>query len=357
MTALGRVSLTGSFETSLERFKEQSGVTADTGSPTYAMLATERNWTTSVSTVTYSGGTISLTDGAACRLITTCRKYPYVGVFDVPVADGLMGLHIQTTGGGRTFKVDMNGTVYDGWAGQSKLVDGVPNDIARVWITPPSGYVSTGFGQVYSTTAGLVWACGHYSSPFALTYGSPSALNATAGYVCNATAGVSIKSGYVNQYGTSVNTLATADTAFDNGLAPLLKLTISGTIATYFGENNFDPSKIGDAWPGDGTYELWQVNRNLWRWRGVPSVRSDGSTQYDEINLNIADSGGSWAMWVEGRGGVPRFGAEVSPGNLDYNIAAGSLDGTAMSAYSIPITSAQGGYPGEGSATCDLDSG
>jgi hypothetical protein len=86
-------------------------------------------------------------------------------------------------------------------------------------------------------------------------------------------------------------------------------------------------------------------------------VRSDGSTQYDEINLNIADSGGSWAMWVEGRGGVPRFGAEVSPGNLDYNIAAGSLDGTAMSAYSIPITSAQSGYPGEGSATCDLDSG
>lgn len=362
MTALARVSLTGSYELVLERFKEQSGVTVDTGTPTYAMLATDRNWTTAQSTVTLSGGTISLTDGAQCRLITTCRKHPYVGVFDVPVVDGLFGLHVQTNGGGNTLKIDMNGTVYDGWPGQAKLLGpGGSPVIAREWRIDPSlgGVVSYGFGQLYSTSAGLVWVSGHYTSPFALAGVSTfdTTLNATAGYVCNATAGVSIKSGYVNQYGTAATTISTPDTAFGSGLAPLLKLTISGTIATYYNENNFDPSKIGDAWPGDGTYELWQVNRNLWRWRGVPSLRSDGSTQYDEINLNIANSGSNWAMWVEGRGGTARFGAEVSPGTLDYNIAAGSLDGTAMSAYSIPITSAQSGYPGEGSATCDLDSG
>ena len=356
MTALGRVSLTGSYVTSLERFKEQSGTTSDTGSPTYAMLATDRNWVETLSGMSLSGGTISLADGSFCSLRTHCRKHPYVGVYDVPVTNGLMGLHIQTSGGGRTFKVDMNGTVYDGWPGQAKLVDSAPNTLARVWITPPSGYLSTGFGQLYSTSAGLVWTCGHDTSTFAITYGTPSALNATAGYVCNAAAGVSIKSGYVNQYGTTATTISTPHTAFGYGLAPLLKLTISGTIATYFGENNFDPSKIGDAWPGDGTYELWQVNRNLWRWRGVPSVRSDGSTQYDEVNLSILDSGSNWAMWVEGRGGVPRFGDEVSPGALDYNISAGSLDGTAIVSYSIPPTAAQNSYPGEGSATCSLDS-
>jgi len=358
MTALGRVSLTGSYFGSLERFKDATSVDANV--PNYEMLATSRNWTTAQSTVTLSGGTISLTDGAACRLLTTCRKYAYVGAYDVPVVNGLFGLHIQTSGGGCTLHVDMNGTVYDGWSGQSKILRPGPVTTARLWLTDPaaSGRVSDGFGQLYSTSAGMTWVSGHYTSPFAVfqAIAGDSALNATAGYTCNATAGVSIKSGYVNQYGTTATTISTPDTAFGNGLAPLLKLTISGTIATYFNESNFDPSKIGDAWPGDGTYELWQVNRNLWRWRGTPSVRSDGSTQYDEINLSIADSGSNWAMWVEGRGGVPRFGDEVSPGVLDYNITAGSLDGTAMVSYSIPPTAAQNSYPGEGSATCNLDS-
>ena len=78
--------------------------------------------------------------------------------------------------------------------------------------------------------------------------------------------------------------------------------------------------------------------------------------QYDEVNLSILDSGSNWALWVEGRGGDARFGDEVSPGALDYNISAGSLDGTAIVSYSIPPTAAQNSYPGEGSATCSLDS-
>lgn len=383
MTALARVSLTGSYETTLERFKEQSGATVDTGDPTYAMLATDRNWTTAQSTVTLSGGTISLTDGAQCRLITTCRKHPYVGVFDVPVVDGLFGLHVQTNGGGNTLKIDMNGTVYDGWPGQAKLLGlGGSSTLAREWIIDPSlsGIVSYGFGQLYSTSAGLVWVSGHYDAPFALAKVSEfdTSLNATAGYACNAAAGVSIKSGYVNQYGTSATTIITPDTAFDNGLMPLMKLTITGTIATYSNEEiDYVPASpgelvgpaYGDCWPGDGTYYLWQVNRTTWRWVDTPgSYPTDNPydpgnpsaatrEKFIEVSMTGPDGGGKYSLSVRGDG-FARF-------KLD-NITSGSLDGQSLSALDIPRTSDQDNIPADhsdppgsyqDSAVCTMDSG
>jgi hypothetical protein len=382
MTALARVSLTGSYETTLERFKEESGTTSDTGSPTYAMLATDRNWTTAQSTVTLSGGTISLTDGAACRLLTTCRKYAYVGAYDVPVVNGLFGLHIQTSGGGCTLYVDMKGTVYDGWSGQSKILRPGPVTTARLWLTDPSasGRVSDGFGQLYSTSAGMTWVSGHYTSPFAVfqAIAGDSALNATAGYTCNATAGVSIKSGYVNQYGTSATTISTPDTAFDNGLMPLMKLTITGTIATYSNEEiDYVPASpgelagpaYGDCWPGDGTYYLWQVNRTTWKWVDTPnSYPTDNPydpgnpsaatrEKFIEVSMTGPDGGGKYTLSVSGDG-FARFKLE--------NIASGSLDGQSLSALDIPRTSDQDNIPADhsdppgsyqDSAVCTMDSG
>lgn len=347
MTALARVSLTGSYETGLERFKDASST--DAVAPSYEMLATDRNWTELVPTATFSGGTISLTDGASCRLRTRCRKYPYVGVRDVPAVNGLMILHLQSSGGGRSLKIDMNGTVYDGWAGQAKLTDTAPNDLARVWLSD----TNTGFGQLYNSVAGMTWAVGNIgSSPLPIRPSDISTLNATAGYTCSATAGVSIQSGYVNQYGTTSSMLTVADNAFDNGFAPLLQLTISGTIATYINEDLFDPSKIGDGWPGDGTYKLWQLNSTQWRWRGTPTLRSDGNTTYDEITLEITGpSGGSYGLLV-----YPRRGSGAARFNTGFTISPGSLDGLSLSAYSIARTAAQSGYAGEGSATCALDS-
>lgn len=374
MTALARVSLTGSYETRLERFNEPISTFDGFVGSGRQYPATDRNWVQSVSTASFSGGSIVLTDGASVRLRTTCKKHPYVGLTADPV-DGLSMLHIQTDSGGYTLNIDVNGDTYDGWPGQSKLRFGQSTDIARVWLPDPStsgsSLISTGMGPLQSSNAGLTWCVGHpYTDSNMLTtipllrvsesagYVANSTLGATAGYACGGGSGLTIKGGYVHQFATTSTMVVSPHTAFDCGLAPMLSLEISGTIATYYGEDDTDPTKVGDGWPGDGTYELWQVGKREWRWRGARTVRGDGSNRYDEIILYVSEGFVGWTLSIES--GSTAQAPPTGKGRNRFlvgSISTGSINGMTVSGYAIAPTAFQNALAGETAATCLMSYG
>jgi hypothetical protein len=351
MTAFARVSLTGSFCPTVESFHDASET-----DDSYDMLFTDRHWASSGATITTGGPTAVLTTNGYAKLLTTVRYRPLVSVYPGTAVDGLWLIKISTDVLDYLMRYDMTGSTY-GYPGMTKVLDTGANLLANVWLNDPATTVDP-----YQFALALV----KYPSPVGVIVkvsdAGPSAGRAVVFYDdstsaepttyvphigCSATAsGVTYSGGYVTQ-SDATEAAVPSDTAFAYGIAPKLRLTISGAIATYYGENNSDPSKVGDGWPADGNYDLWNTGNNQWLWRGPPSVRGDGSTQYDQIQLTTQSSGGSWELEVSsGRGMSSRF--------KNTGITAGAIDGTTVSSYSISRTAFQSGLAGEGSATCTL---
>jgi len=351
MTAFARVSLTGSYCPTVESFHD-----ASTTGDSYDMLFTDRHWASSGATITTGGPTAILSTNGYAKLLTTVRHLPKVAVYPESSVNGLLLIKIVTDVVDYVMRFDMTGTTH-GYPGMTKVLDTGAGLLANLWLNDPADAV-TQYGVLlglvkYPSPVGTivnVRDSGTGSDRESVFYDGPTTATPTTfvPYIgCSGTAsGITYAGAVITQ--TSATEAAVPDhTAFAYGIAPKLRLQISGAIETYYGENNSDPSKVGDGWPPDGAYDLWKAGTNQWLWRGQPSVRADGSTQYDQIQLTTQFSGGAWELEVSsGRGMASRF--------KNTGITAGSIDGTTVSSYSISRTAFQSGLAGESGATCTL---
>jgi len=340
MTAFIRPSLTGRFASILEEFGDGF------------RLATSRNWVAvlGVPSVVLDASTMVFPGDGMAELLTYTPRYPQVTAnVDVP-ADGLIVLHMQSAANGTSFKIDLNGGVYGDWAGMAKLTT-AGGDLGRLWLTPSVDTDHLNFSLLkFDSPANEVWQCqgirvcqeasASSRTPYRVRFGCSGT-----------TSGATFRQSQILHSVDSLGVLA--DTAFANGLAPLLTLTISGTTAIHINDPSPPPGLPGDGWPGDGTYQLWQAGTNAWVWKAAPGSNpfSAADDDQDSVTLSVQGSGGSWTMTVAGTDGTPRFSVS--------SIASGSLNGSTISGYSLTPTTYQNNldtYYSQ-SSSCSLSAG